>query len=32
LADDVAPFLFRPEEAKKIKLFPDFVSSHAFGD
>jgi predicted nucleotidyltransferase component of viral defense system len=30
LADDVAPFLFRPDDAKKIKLFPDFVKSHEF--
>ena len=30
LADDVAPFLFRHEEAKKVKLFPDFVKSHEF--
>lgn len=27
LARDVAPFLFRPEEAGKVKLFPDFVVS-----
>jgi hypothetical protein len=30
LADDVAPFLFRHEEAKKVRLFPDFVKSHEF--
>jgi len=32
LADDVGPFLFRPEDAKKVRLFPEFVESHKFGD
>jgi predicted nucleotidyltransferase component of viral defense system len=32
LADDVAPFLFRAEDAKKVKLFPDFVKAHEFGE
>lgn len=30
LADDVAPFLFRSEDARKVLLFPDFVKSHEF--
>lgn len=30
LADDVEPFLFRSEDARKVMLFPDFVKSHEF--
>jgi len=30
LADDVEPFLFRSEDARKVLLFPDFVKSHEF--
>lgn len=30
MAEDVAPFLFRADEAKKIRMFPDFVQEHRF--
>jgi len=30
LADDVAPFLFRAEDAKRVRLFPEFVKAHEF--
>lgn len=32
LANDLEPFLYRPAESGKIKLFPDFVKSHGFGE
>jgi len=30
LADDVAPFLYRPEDAKRVRLFPEFIENHEF--
>lgn len=30
LADDVAPFLYRPENAKRVRLFPEFIENHEF--
>ncbi|MBM3294063.1 MAG: nucleotidyl transferase AbiEii/AbiGii toxin family protein [Candidatus Aminicenantes bacterium] len=30
LSEDVAPFLYRPEDAKKIRMFPEFVESRTF--
>lgn len=30
LANDLGPFLYQPADAGKIKLFPEFVSSHEF--
>ena len=28
LAEEVAPFLYRPEDAKRIRMFPEFVRDH----
>jgi len=30
LAEDVAPFLYRPEDAKRVRLFPEFIENHEF--
>lgn len=30
LARDVAPFLYRPEDAAKVRMFPDFIRNHDF--
>ena len=30
LAEDVAPFLYRPEDSRKVLLFPEFVENHEF--
>lgn len=30
LADDVAPFLYRPEDAKRVRLFLEFIENHEF--
>jgi hypothetical protein len=30
LSEDVAPFLYAPEDAKKVRMFPEFVASRAF--
>jgi len=30
LAGDVAPFLYRPEESKRVRMFPAFVQEHDF--
>ena len=30
LAEDVAPFLFKPDDAKRVRMFPEFVRDHGF--
>ena len=30
LAEDVAPFLYRPEDAKRVRLFYEFIENHEF--
>src|SRR4030043_570883 len=30
LAEDVAPFLYRPEDAKRVRMFLEFVEGHEF--
>ena len=30
LAEDVAPFLYRPEDAKRVRMFLEFVAGHEF--
>jgi len=30
LAEEVAPFLYRPEDAEKVRMFPEFVAGHEF--
>ncbi len=32
LANDVEPFLFRADDARKVRLFQDFVKSHKFAE
>jgi hypothetical protein len=28
--NDVAPFLYRPEDAKRVRLFPEFIENYEF--